>query len=115
MGRLDGRVAKMESRGMAAGRLIVVEGPADLIESSRIGVELDAVLDRDGIESRPADIVVFIRRFFEQSQFKRSAVPNGPKISSGGSLSPRGDWRMPSDASAAAWLAELDARLPPPG
>jgi NAD+ synthase (glutamine-hydrolysing) len=60
-------------------------------------------------------LVVFIRRFFAQSQFKRSAVPNGPKISSGGSLSPRGDWRMPSDASAAAWLAELDARLPPEG
>jgi NAD+ synthase (glutamine-hydrolysing) len=60
-------------------------------------------------------LVVFIRRFFAQSQFKRSAVPNGPKISSGGSLSPRGDWRMPSDSSAAAWLAELDARLPPEG
>jgi NAD+ synthase (glutamine-hydrolysing) len=60
-------------------------------------------------------LVVFIRRFFALSQFKRSAVPNGPKISSGGSLSPRGDWRMPSDSSAAAWLAELDARLPPEG
>jgi NAD+ synthase (glutamine-hydrolysing) len=50
---------------------------------------------------------VFLTRFF-QNQFKRSAVPNGPKISSGGALSPRGDWRMPSDASAAAWLADLD-------
>jgi len=54
---------------------------------------------------------VFVRRFFATSQFKRSALPNGPKVSSGGSLSPRGDWRAPSDASAAAWLAELD-RIP---
>ena len=44
---------------------------------------------------------VFLRRFFEMSQFKRSALPNGPKISSGGSLSPRGDWRAPSDSHAA--------------
>ena len=52
---------------------------------------------------------VFLRRFFETSQFKRSAMPNGPKVSSGGSLSPRGDWRAPSDSSAAVWLADLDA------
>ncbi len=56
----------------------------------------------------------FLRRFFLTSQFKRSAVPNGPKISSGGSLSPRGDWRAPSDGTAAVWLAELDRVLPPP-
>jgi NAD+ synthase (glutamine-hydrolysing) len=49
---------------------------------------------------------VFLRRFFA-NQFKRSAVPNAPKVGSGGSLSPRGDWRMPSDASAAAWLDDL--------
>ncbi len=49
---------------------------------------------------------VFLKRFFG-NQFKRSALPNGPKVVAGGSLSPRGDWRMPSDASAAAWLAEL--------
>ncbi len=49
---------------------------------------------------------VFVRRFFS-SQFKRSALPNGPKVSPGGTMSPRGDWRMPSDASPAAWLAEL--------
>ncbi len=54
---------------------------------------------------------VFLRRFFEQSQFKRSALPNGPKVGSGGSLSPRGDWRAPSDGSAAPWLAAL-ARIP---
>ncbi|MCL2541816.1 MAG: NAD(+) synthase [Nocardioidaceae bacterium] len=50
---------------------------------------------------------VFIRRFFA-SQFKRSALPNGPKVTPGGTMSPRGDWRMPSDASTAAWLAELE-------
>ena len=50
---------------------------------------------------------VFVRRFFA-NQFKRSALPNGPKVSAGGTMSPRGDWRMPSDASAVAWLAEMD-------
>jgi NAD+ synthase (glutamine-hydrolysing) len=55
---------------------------------------------------------VFLLRFFQLSQFKRSALPNGPKISSGGSLSPRGDWRAPSDASAAVWLRELDEAVP---
>jgi len=55
---------------------------------------------------------VFLRRFFELSQFKRSALPNGPKISSGGSLSPRGDWRAPSDASAKVWLEELETAVP---
>ena len=55
---------------------------------------------------------VFLRRFFELSQFKRSALPNGPKISSGGSLSPRGDWRAPSDAKAAVWLEELESGVP---
>ncbi len=54
---------------------------------------------------------VFIERFFATSQFKRSALPNGPKVGSGGSLSPRGDWRAPSDGTAAAWLADL-ARVP---
>ncbi len=55
---------------------------------------------------------VFLYRFFELSQFKRSALPNGPKISSGGSLSPRGDWRAPSDATARVWLEELEAAVP---
>ncbi len=54
---------------------------------------------------------VFLSRFFA-NQFKRSALPNGPKVSAGGTMSPRGDWRMPSDASATAWLAELDANVP---
>ncbi len=51
----------------------------------------------------------FLRRFFAFSQFKRSALPNGPKVSAGGALSPRGDWRAPSDATAALWLDELAA------
>jgi len=55
---------------------------------------------------------VFLRRFFAFSQFKRSAMPNGPKVSAGGSLSPRGDWRAPSDGNANAWLAELDRNVP---
>ncbi len=55
---------------------------------------------------------VFLRRFFQASQFKRSAMPNGPKVGSGGSLSPRGDWRAPSDSPATVWLAELHANLP---
>jgi len=54
---------------------------------------------------------VFLERFVAGSQFKRSAIPNGPKVGSGGSLSPRGDWRAPSDASAAPWLAAHDAAL----
>ena len=56
-------------------------------------------------------MLVFLRRFFA-NQFKRSTVPNGPKMSSGGSLSPRGDWRMPSDAEAKVWLDELEANVP---
>ncbi len=55
---------------------------------------------------------VFLFRFFGISQFKRSALPNGPKISSGGSLSPRGDWRAPSDGSAQVWIDELRANVP---
>lgn len=55
---------------------------------------------------------VFVLRFFAFSQFKRSAMPNGPKVSAGGSLSPRGDWRAPSDASARAWLEELERNGP---
>lgn len=59
------------------------------------------------LETIRAWLEVFVKRFFA-SQFKRSALPNGPKVSHGGTMSPRGDWRMPSDASAAAWLAELE-------
>jgi NAD+ synthase (glutamine-hydrolysing) len=55
---------------------------------------------------------VFLRRYFAFAQFKRSAIPNGPKVSPAGSLSPRGDWRAPSDGNANAWIAELKAALP---
>jgi NAD+ synthase (glutamine-hydrolysing) len=55
---------------------------------------------------------VFLFRFFKISQFKRSAVPNGPKVGSGGSLSPRGDWRAPSDSEAVVWLDELRQNVP---
>jgi NAD+ synthase (glutamine-hydrolysing) len=51
----------------------------------------------------------FLQRFFKTSQFKRSVAPNAPKVGSGGSLSPRGDWRAPSDSQATVWLGELDA------
>jgi NAD+ synthase (glutamine-hydrolysing) len=55
---------------------------------------------------------VFLHRFFKISQFKRSAIPNGPKVGSGGSLSPRGDWRAPSDSEAEVWLQELRENVP---
>lgn len=55
---------------------------------------------------------VFLTRFFGFAQFKRTAIPNGPKVSPAGSLSPRGDWRAPSDGNARAWLAELHAAVP---
>lgn len=55
---------------------------------------------------------VFAQRFYGFSQFKRSAMPNGPKVSHGGSLSPRGDWRAPSDLSAHIWLEEIHRNVP---
>jgi NAD+ synthase (glutamine-hydrolysing) len=54
---------------------------------------------------------IFLWRFFKTSQFKRSCVPNGPKVGNGGSLSPRGDWRAPSDSEATVWMEQL-ARIP---
>src|SRR3954462_4510646 len=68
--------------------------------------------DAKRVEYDMADVCrwleLFCRRYFAFAQFKRSALPNGPKVSAGGSLSPRGDWRAPSDSSAAAWLADLE-------
>ena len=55
---------------------------------------------------------VFLYRFFQTSQFKRSCIPNGPKVGSGGSLSPRGDWRAPSDSEANVWMDELASNVP---
>jgi NAD+ synthase (glutamine-hydrolysing) len=76
--------------------------PANLPEGTRRAYSLAEI--RRWLE-------LFLRRFFS-NQFKRSALPNGPKISSGGSLSPRGDWRAPSDGSPDLWLAELNAGVP---
>ncbi len=76
--------------------------PANLPEGTRRTFTLEEI--RRWLE-------LFLRRFFG-NQFKRSALPNGPKISSGGSLSPRGDWRAPSDGSPEVWLAELHANVP---
>lgn len=55
---------------------------------------------------------VFVQRFYSFSQFKRSALPNGPKVSHGGALSPRGDWRAPADMSARIWLDDIDREVP---
>ena len=52
---------------------------------------------------------VFLFRFFQISQYKRTAIPNSPKVSAGGNLSPRGDWRAPADGTARPWLDELKA------
>ena len=72
------------------------------------------------LEKRPAYslseirrwLQVFVKRFYSFSQFKRSALPNGPKVSAGGALSPRGDWRAPSDMSARIWLDEIEREVP---
>jgi NAD+ synthase (glutamine-hydrolysing) len=75
------------------------------------GVPADQRHDYDLVAIRKW-LEVFLRRFFAFSQFKRSAMPNGPKVSAGGSLSPRGDWRAPSDGNAAAWLEDLERNFP---
>jgi NAD+ synthase (glutamine-hydrolysing) len=77
--------------------------PPHFSASRRVGYDLKQIRHWMG---------VFLTRFFAFSQFKRSAMPNGPKVSAGGSLSPRGDWRAPSDGNAAAWLAELNGNVP---
>jgi NAD+ synthase (glutamine-hydrolysing) len=74
----------------------------DIPEESRHQYDLAAI---------KRNLATFLDRFFRQSQFKRSAIPNAPKVGSGGSLSPRGDYRAPSDAESVAWLRQLD-RIP---
>ena len=82
---------------------------------ARAGIWPDAIPAHQRVAYDLKDIrrwlEVFLVRFFQGSQYKRSAMPNGPKVSGGGALSPRGDGRAPSDATAAAWLAELKAAL----
>jgi NAD+ synthase (glutamine-hydrolysing) len=79
------------------------EWPGLVPREKRIAYDLPAIKKWLGI---------FLYRFFKISQFKRSAIPNGPKVGSGGSLSPRGDWRAPSDAEADLWLEELADNVP---
>jgi NAD+ synthase (glutamine-hydrolysing) len=81
----------------------VGEWPPNYPDSRR--AEYDLATIRSWLE-------VFVRRFFAFSQFKRSALPNGPKVLPGGSLSPRGDWRAPSDGNARVWLDELHRNVP---
>jgi NAD+ synthase (glutamine-hydrolysing) len=64
--------------------------------------------DKYGLAEIRKWLGVFLKRFFQTSQYKRSAVPNAPKVGSGGSLSPRGDWRAPSDGNADTWLRDLE-------
>ena len=77
--------------------------PPGLPEEERVAYDLATIRTWE---------LLFLRRFFS-NQFKRSTLPNGPKVVAGGSLSPRGDWRMPSDAGGAAWIAELERNVPP--
>ena len=71
----------------------------------------DVERDEYALQDIKRHLRTFVERFFKTSQFKRSCVPNSPKVGSGGSLSPRGDWRAPSDSEATVWLADL-ARIP---
>jgi NAD+ synthase (glutamine-hydrolysing) len=85
-------------RDAAAGRW-----PEDVPEADKLAYDLPTIklwLER------------FLHRFFQTSQFKRSAMPNGPKVSAGGAVSPRGDWRAPSDGISATWLEELRRNVP---
>lgn len=77
--------------------------PPGFPEKDRVAYDLPAI--RRWLE-------VFLYRFFTTSQFKRSAMPNGPKVVAGGSLSPRGDWRAPSDGNARIWIEELMKNVP---
>jgi NAD+ synthase (glutamine-hydrolysing) len=77
--------------------------PVDLPDAAKVAYDLPTI--RHWLER-------FLHRFFQTSQFKRSALPNSPKVSAGGSVSPRGDWRAPSDGTAKAWIAELEANVP---
>jgi NAD+ synthase (glutamine-hydrolysing) len=79
--------------------------PPNFPPAKRVAYDLDQI--RHWLE-------YFLRRYFAFAQFKRSAMPNGPKVLAGGSLSPRGDWRAPSDGTAQAWLRDL-ARIGEPG
>jgi NAD+ synthase (glutamine-hydrolysing) len=87
----------------AWGDASVGDWPAHHPEAERVAYDLATI---------KAWLRKFLVRFFQTSQFKRSALPNGPKVVTGGSLSPRGDWRAPSDGNARVWLDELEANVP---
>ena len=76
--------------------------PAGLPEEEKVAYDLATIRAWE---------LLFFKRFFA-NQFKRSTLPNGPKVVSGGSLSPRGDWRMPSDCGSGPWIAELERNVP---
>jgi NAD+ synthase (glutamine-hydrolysing) len=79
------------------------EWPSGYPDEERVAYDLATI---------KAWLEVFCKRFWGFAQFKRSALPNGPKVVRGGSLSPRGDWRAPSDTSASLWLDELNRNVP---
>jgi NAD+ synthase (glutamine-hydrolysing) len=87
----------------AWGDVAVGDWPPGFPDERRRAYELAAI---------KAWLRVFLQRFFGFAQFKRSAMPNGPKVAAGGSLSPRGDWRAPSDGNARVWLKELEDNVP---
>ena len=76
--------------------------PAGLPEADKVAYSLPEIRKWE---------TLFLKRFFS-NQFKRSTLPNGPKVVAGGSLSPRGDWRMPSDSGSHPWVAELERNVP---
>ena len=76
--------------------------PAGLPEEDKVAYSLPEIRTWEAL---------FLKRFFS-NQFKRSTLPNGPKVVAGGSLSPRGDWRMPSDSGSHPWIAELERNVP---
>ena len=111
---VDGVEERMPNDAIARRRLLIASGaaglaglanfasaqggwPTDTPENQRLAYDLPTI---------KGWMALFLKRFFA-NQFKRSALPNGPKISSGGSLSPRGDWRAPSDGSPDVWLEEM--------
>ena len=97
--RLGYRPSKVAFLSWSAWRDVTAGPWPDIPESGRHAYDIGAIKRWLG---------VFLTRFFEQSQFKRTCIANSPKVGSGGSLSPRGDWRAPSDGVAQAWLEDLD-------
>ena len=67
----------------------------------------DVARNEYGLAAIKHNLGIFLYRFFKLSQFKRTCMPNAPKVGSGGSLSPRGDWRAPSDSEATVWMEDL--------